>query len=151
MYEQKSTGEVDAPYWDPYRPDLGENPYPAFQRLRKETPLYYNKEYDFYALSRYSDIQTHLADTETFSSARGDILEFIQGEIEVPKGMFIWEDPPLHTVYRSVVSRVFTPKQMNALEDKVREYCVRCLEPLEGSDRFDFVADLGAKLPGGVI
>jgi cytochrome P450 len=71
--------------------------------------------------------------------------------MEVPKGMFIWEDPPLHTAYRNVVSRVFTPKKMNALEEQIRAYCARCLDPLIGAERIDFIADLGAQLPGGVI
>lgn len=141
----------DAPYWDPYRPDLAQDPYPAFRRLREEAPLYYNEQYDFYALSRFADIEEHFADTDTFSSARSDILEFIKEDIEVPPGMFIWEDPPLHTTYRNVVARIFTPRTMNDLEDQIRDYCRRCLDPIADTDRFDFIADLGAKLPGGVI
>lgn len=141
----------DKPYWDPYRPDLNENPYPAYKRLREEAPLYYNEEYDFYAVSRFADIDAHFANTEVFSSARSDIMEFIRADIEVPNGMFIWHDPPLHSVYRSIVSRVFTPKRMNALEQQIRDYCARCLDPLVGSDKFNFIDDLGAQLPGGVI
>ena len=137
--------------WDPYDPHISANPYPVYRRLRDERPLYYNEQYDFYAVSRFSDVESCLMDHQTFSSARSDILEFIKANAEVPKGMFIWEDPPQHTAYRNVVSRVFTPKRMNALEEQVRAYCVRCLEPLEGADRIDFIADLGAKLPGGVI
>jgi len=141
----------DAPYWDPYRPDLASDPYPAFRRLREEAPLYYNPDYDFYALSRFADIEANLANAEVFSSARSDILEFIKEDFDIPPSMFIWRDPPVHTAYRSVVSRVFTPRRMNDLEQQIRDYCVRCLEPMEGTDRFDFIADLGAKLPGGVI
>ncbi len=142
---------TEAPYWDPYRPDLGRDPYPAYRRLREEAPLYYNEPYDFYALSRAADVEEHFGNVDVFSSARSDIMEFIREDPEVPDAMFIWQDPPLHTVYRNVVSRVFTPKRMNDLEQQVRDYCARCLDPLEGTDRFDFIADLGAKLPGGVI
>jgi cytochrome P450 len=138
-------------YWDPYRPDLGADPYPTYKRLREEAPLYYNKEYDFYALSRFEEINTHFGNTDVFSSARSDILEIIRANVEVPPGMFIWEDPPLHTVYRSVVTSVFTPRKMHALEDQIRRYCATCLDPLVGAERIDFIADLGAKLPGGVI
>jgi cytochrome P450 len=142
---------TQGPYWDPYRPDLAADPYPAFRQLREEAPLYHNPDYDFYALSRFADVEANLANVEVFSSARGDILEFIKEDIDIPPSMFIWRDPPQHTAYRAVVSRVFTPKRMNDLEQQIRDYCVRCLEPLEGTDRFDFIADLGAKLPGGVI
>lgn len=151
MSTATNTAGTDAPYWDPYRPDLSKDPYPAYRRLRQEAPLYHNAEYDFYALSRFADIEEHLANAEVFSSARSDILEFIKEDFEVPPSMFIWRDPPQHTVYRNVVSRIFTPRRMNDLENQIRDYCVRCLEPHEGADRFDFIADLGAKLPGGVI
>lgn len=138
-------------YWDPYRPDIALNPYPAYKRMREEAPLYYNEEYDFYAVSRFEDVERYLNDWENFSSARGDVLEVMKSGMPVPEGMFIWEDPPLHDVHRSVVSRVFTPKKMNELEGMIREYTASCLDPLIGSDRIDFIADLGAKLPGGVI
>jgi cytochrome P450 len=140
-----------AAYWDPYRPDINADPYPYFQRLRKEAPLYYNKEFDFYAVSRFNDVERCLADKEVFISGRSDILEFIKGGIEVPKGMFIWEDPPLHGVYRGVLTRVFTPKRMNDLEGMIRDYCARCLDAKIGADRINFIDDLGAQLPGGVI
>jgi cytochrome P450 len=151
MNAKIAANDCGSVYWDPYRPDLGRNPYPTYRRLREEAPLYYNEQYDFYALSRFSDIEEHFGNTDVFSSARSNIIEYIRQDFDVPDSMFIWQDPPLHTAYRTVVSRVFTPKRMNDLEAQVRDYCVRCLAPLEGSDRFDFIADLGAKLPGGVI
>jgi cytochrome P450 len=61
--------------------------------------------------------------------------------------MFIFEDPPEHDLHRGVLSRVFTPKKMNAIEPKVREFCARALDPLVGGQGFDFVRDLGAQMP----
>jgi len=151
MNTKESFSTVESVYWDPYRPDINANPYPVYKRLREEAPLYYNPEYEFYMVSRFIDVENILMDRETFSSARSDILEIIKDDIEVPTGMFIWEDPPVHTVHRSVLSRAFTPKRMNDLESKVRAYCVRCLDPLVGRDSIDFIADFGAQLPGGVI
>jgi cytochrome P450 len=133
--------------YDPYDREIDADPYPVFRRLREEAPLYYNEPYDFYAVSRFDDVQRGLVDRETFSSARGSVLEFIQANIEMPPGIVIFEDPPQHTVHRGLLSRVFTPKKMNALEPKVREFCARALDPLVGAGRFDFVADLGAQLP----
>ena len=138
-------------YWDPYRPDLGKDPYPTFKRMRNEAPLYHNAEYDFYALSKFEDIDKHFGNTEIFSSARSDIMEFIREDIDVPPGMFIWHDPPMHTAYRSIVTRVFTPKRMNALEQQIRDFCAKCLDPLVGQEKIDFISDLGDHLPGGVI
>ena len=151
MSANNNLTEQKAVYWDPYDPVIYPDPYPVYKRMRAEAPLYYNEELDFYAVSRFADVDRCLADKDSFSSAKSDIMEFIKGGVEVPKGMFIWHDPPLHTVYRNIVSKVFTPRRMNELEDQIRAYCVRCLEPKEGAETFDFIADLGAQLPGGVI
>src|SRR5438045_3211013 len=137
---------VDLSY-DPYDVDIDVDPYPTYTRLRDEAPLYRNDELDFWGLSRFSDVEGALRDVEHFSSAKGDILEVVKADPVMPLGTFINEDPPLHTIHRALVSRAFTPRRMKEVEDKVRTFCVACLDPLVGSDRFDFVLDLGAELP----
>ena len=138
-------------YYDPYDVDIDADPYPVFRRLREEAPLYYNEQYDFFALSRFDDVEQGLVDRDTYISGRGGILELIKAGVVMPPGILIFEDPPTHTIHRGLVSRVFTPKRMNALEDQIREFCARSLDPLVGTDRFDFVADLGAQMPMRVI
>ena len=86
-------------------------------------------------------------DWATYSSARGTLIELIKANIEMPRGTFIFSDPPEHTVHRGLLSRVFTPKKMNAIEPKVRAFCARSLDPLVGAGGFDFIADLGAQMP----
>ena len=140
------TATADLTY-DPYDRDIDADPYPVYRRLREEAPLYYNEEYDFFAVSRFDDVQRGLVYRETYSSARGSVLEFIKANIEMPSGVVSFEDPPLHTVHRGLLSRVFTPNKMRALEPKVREFCARAPDPLVGAGRFDFVADLGAQMP----
>ncbi|MGP0030622.1 MAG: cytochrome P450, partial [Acidimicrobiales bacterium] len=134
-------------YYDPYGVEINADPYPVYRRLREEAPLYYNEPYNFFALSRYADVERGLVDKDTYSSARGDILEMVSANVEAPPGIFIWEDPPIHSLHRGLMSRVFTPKKMNALEGRVREFCALSLDPLVGAGRFDFVGDLGAQMP----
>ena len=134
-------------YYDPYDAEIDVDPYPVWRRMRDEVPLYYNEPYDFYALSRFEDVEPCLIDWETYSSGRGSILELIKAEFEIPRGAILFEDPPRHDVHRGVMSRVFTPRKMNAIEPKVREFCARTLDPLVGSGGFDFIADLGAQMP----
>jgi len=136
-----------AVHYDPYDVAINVDPYPTFARLRDEAPLYYNAEYDFYALSRYDDVEAGLRDWQTFSSARGGILELIKAGVELPPGTLIFEDPPLHDIHRKLLSRVFTPRRMHALEGKVREFCARSLDPVVGSGGFDLIAVLGAQMP----
>jgi len=137
--------------YDPYDIAINADPYPVFRRLREEAPLYYNEVHDFFALSRYEDVEHGLIDRETYISSRGGILELIKANIQMPPGVLIFEDPPGHTIHRGLLSRVFTPRRMNALEGKIREFCARSLDPLVGERRFDFIADLGAQMPMRVI
>ena len=138
-------------HYDPYDLELNANPYPMFRRLRDEAPLYYNAEHDFYALSRFDDVNAALVDHETFSSARGAILDWIKGGFAVPSGIVSFEDPPIHNIHRSLLARMFTPRKIGQLEPKIREYCCRSLDPLVGTGHFDFVGDLGAQMPMRVI
>jgi cytochrome P450 len=137
--------------YDPYDVGIDADPYPVFARLREEAPLYYNAPYDFYALSRYDDVERALVDRDTYISGRGGILEIIKAGIQMPPGILIFEDPPTHTIHRALVSRMFTPRQVNGLEAKIRELCAQSLDPLVGAAGFDFVADLGAQMPMRVI
>jgi cytochrome P450 len=137
--------------YDPYDTAINADPYPTYRRLRDEAPIYHNERFDLWALSRHADVEKALVNWETFSNARSDILEIVQSGMELPPGVVMFEDPPLHTVHRGLMSRVFTPRRMNELEQQVRDFCVSCLDPLVGRDRFDFVADLGAELPMRVI
>lgn len=138
-------------YWDPYDVELNLDPYALFRRFRDEAPLYYNDRYDFFLLSRADDVERALVDHERLSSAQSNILELIRAEMDLPPGFFIFEDPPQHTMHRGVLSRVFTPKKMAALESDVRAFCARSLDPLVGSSGFDFVHDFGAPVSSAVI
>ncbi len=139
--------KVSDVYYDPYDFGIDADPYPVWTRLRNEEPLYYNEKYDFYAVSRFDDVERCLVNWQTYSSAKGSVLEVIKADIEVPPGLFIFEDPPGHDLHRGLLSRVFTPRRLAAIEPQVREFCARSLDPLVGSGGFDFIKDLGAQMP----
>ena len=141
------TPASDTLYYDPYDVDIDADPYPTYRRLRDEAPLYYNERHDFWGLSRFADVEQALKDWKRLSSAKGDILEVVKADPVMPPMVFIHEDPPEHTLHRALVSRMFTPRRVNALEAKLRTFCRVCLDPLVGGGRFDFVVDLGAELP----
>ena len=142
---------TDELYYDPYDVAIDVDPYPVYRRLRDEAPVYYNDKFGFWGLSRFADVEGALRDVENLSSAKGDILEVVKAEPVMPLGVFINEDPPLHTVHRLLVSRAFTPRKMTAIEDQVRAFCAACLNPLRDGDRFDFTTDLGSEMPMRVI
>jgi cytochrome P450 len=134
-------------YFDPYDVDINANPYPVFARLREEAPLYYNAQHDFYAVSRYEDVNRGIVDHGTYSSAKGAILELIRADFPIPSGVLIFEDPPIHDIHRKLLARMFTPRKIALLEQKIRNYCVESLDAVVGAGRFDFVTDFGAVMP----
>jgi cytochrome P450 len=136
--------------FDPFSTQFFEDPYGLYRRLRDERPVYYSEQYDFYALSRHSDVAAAFKDFDTYSSAHGVTLEEIQGA-EVQHGQsMIWMDPPDHRRMRSLVNKVFTPRAIQAQEEVVRariEHHLSHVDPL----KFDVVADFAALFPVEVI
>jgi cytochrome P450 len=138
-------------YYDQYSVEINADPYPVYRRLREEAPIYYNEKHDFFAVSRFEDVEKGLLDAQTYISGKGAILEIIKANIEIPAGVIIFEDPPTHTIHRRLLARAFAPRRVAELEPKIREFCARSLDPLIGSDRVDFIADLGSQMPMRVI
>jgi cytochrome P450 len=136
-----------AVYYDPFDFDIDDDPYPIWKRLRDEAPLYHNEKYNFYALSRYEDVSRELTNWEAYRSGRGTTMDIIMSGIEVPPGIVLFEDPPIHDLHRHLLSKVFTPRRMEAIEPLTRDFCERALDPLVGTGGLDFIGNLGAMVP----
>jgi cytochrome P450 len=143
-------GPPDGPYWDPFDESLKGDPHPIWRRLREEAPVYYNDRYDFWALSRFEDVERGHREPKRYSSAHNTVLEMMTDEHQ-RQGMMIFLDPPEHTVLRRLVSKAFTPRRVAELEDEIRALCITLLDAQVGKERFDYVQDFGAKLPAYVI
>lgn len=137
--------------WDPYDYELLRNPHEAFHAIRENYPLYYNEQYDFYALSRYEDCIWGLSDRDIFRNGKGVMIEQIRSGVAMPRGLFNFEDPPEHTLHRGLLSRVFTPNRMARLEPQIRDFCRRALDRLADAGQFDLIDELSSKVPMRVI
>ncbi|WP_413784837.1 cytochrome P450 [Mycolicibacterium elephantis] len=138
--------------FDPFSQDFFDGAYDTYRRLRDEAPVYYNAKWDFWALTRYEDVTPATKDHETFSSAKGATLDMVKAHVEtlpVPK-VIISMDPPEHQKMRRLVSKVFTPRAIAALEDMVRDKVYERIEALNRKS-FDVVADFSALFPNEVI
>ena len=133
--------------YDPYAPELRQDPYPVYSWLREQAPLYRHPEKGFFALSRFADILEAIHDWETFSSAHGVTLEGVMTDVQ-PE--MITMDPPRHDELRTLVKRAFTPASINALEPRVSEIATELVDALDPDD-FDLVRDVGAIIPSSVI
>ena len=137
-------------YWDPFDADIDTNPHNTWRAMRDAAPVYRNDKYDFWALSRFDDVETAHKDPLTYSSERGTVLENMGNDMSA-LGMMIFLDPPAHTALRSLVSRALTPRRVAALEGTIRALCAELLDPFVGSRRFDYVQRFAAQLPSRVI
>src|SRR5258708_7448061 len=115
--------------------DTWPNPWPMYRALRDHDPVHHvvppkHPEQDYYVLPGHADVGSAARDHETFSSAQGLTVNY--GDLEMiglqDNPPFVMQDPPVHTEFRKLVSRGFTPRQVEAVEPKVHEFVV---EPLE--------------------
>ena len=134
-------------YYDPFDFDIDDNPYPIWKRLRDEAPLYHNEKFNFYALSRYEDVARELHNWDTYRSGKGTTIDIIMSGIEVPPGVILFEDPPLHDLHRRVAVKGFHAAAdggHRAADASVLRARARCAG---GVARFDLIADFGALVP----
>ena len=139
--------------FDPFSAEYFEDPSEVYRRLRDEDPVHFSPTYGFYALSRYADVVVAHRDWQGLSSAHGVELSTLSKDPELiaALGMIIMMDPPEHHRFRALVSRVFTPRAVTALEPMVREVITDLLDPLVERESFDVVSDFSAPFPVEVI
>jgi len=138
--------------FDPFSYAFHEDPYPIYRALREQAPAYRNEELGFVALSRHADVLAAFKDPETYSNAGGVSLEMgALGKDASQVLSFLGMDPPRHTRMRGLVSRGFTPRRVAALEPRIRELAVSCLERARAAAGFDFVADFAGRIPMDVV
>jgi cytochrome P450 len=144
---------ADPVEFDPLSQEFFEDPTETYRRLRDEAPVYFSEQYGFYALSRFADVLAAHRDWQGFSSAHGIELFTLSKDPEeiASYRSLIMMDPPEHDRFRALVSRVFTPRAVIALEPMIREVIRGFLEPLDDASEFDVVADFSAPFPVEVI
>ena len=139
--------------YNPFSLQIHLDPYPTYQYLRDQEPLYHNtlklnngESIKFWALTRFQDVWDATLDWQRFSSSAGPALEI---PIMVP--MMIAMDPPEHNRNRGLVSKAFTPRAIEKLEPQIRDIVCGYLDELQERDHFDVVKDFSAKFPMDVI
>lgn len=135
-------------HYDPFSYEIHEDPYPVYARLREESPVYFDSERCFYALSRYDDVRHALLDHGTYCSGRGFTLEDLD-DFTLP--MLIGMDPPDHTRLRATINRALTPRRVSGLEAPVRALAQKLLAEMQPRGEGDVIADFAAVLPMAVI
>jgi cytochrome P450 len=138
--------------YDPFDYAIHEDPYPTYEWMRENAPVYRNEERDFYALSRYEDVKNALGNPRLFSNRYGISLEAeLWGPHAVKTSFYLAMDPPEHHFYKSLSSTAFIPSRVAKMEQRIRELTLDRLAPLREQRRFDFATDFAAALPNDVV
>lgn len=139
--------------FNPYAFAVHDDPYETYRRMRDEAPAYYNDELRFWVLSRFDDVLNAFRDFDTFSSAGGVALEN-RRPITASSGSFdqmIEMDPPDHTQFRKLVSRVFTGRRVSTMEEEVRAIVNAYIDTVADQGQCDLVGDITGPFPMDVI
>jgi cytochrome P450 len=144
------TLQDSVPLFEPYAPEFAENPYPFYERLREEAPVYFHPGHKFWAISRYADVAKAHADTRTFSSTGGVTIE----GVEASQPILIVQDGKKHAVAKSMMISLFTASRMAELDGFIRRTAIKYIEEAAekaGTGEANFVSDVTVKLPLEVI
>lgn len=129
------------------------DPFPMYAALREHDPVHHVAEGDYWVLSRYADVAEAARDTARFSSAQG--LTFTYDDMDkaglADAAPMVMLDPPDHTMFRRLVARGFTPRQVADIEPSVRAFVVEGIERLKDQRHADIVAELFKPLATMVV
>jgi cholest-4-en-3-one 26-monooxygenase len=133
-------------------------PYEWFAQLRREAPVFWHPDPEgfadgFWSVTRFDDCVGVNRDYEHFSSARQATLfhDFDEEILEQQRMMMLNMDPPLHTRYRRLVNKGFTPRMIRDLEASVVASTDSILDAVCETGSADFVEQISAELPLQVI
>jgi cholest-4-en-3-one 26-monooxygenase len=131
-------------------------PHEWLAHLRRHDPVHWVDEPNgpgYWAVTKYHDCVTVNRDFERFSSsARGTMpFELSEDEIAQQGLMMLNMDPPLHTRYRRLVNKGFTPRMVRDLEESIHRAADDIIDRVIESGTADFVTDISAELPLQVI
>jgi cytochrome P450 len=139
-----------------FEPRSGEtwaDPWPMYRALRDTAPVHHVEAGDYWVLTRHAHVYAAVRDHEAFSSGDGLTTEY--GELEkiglAHNPPMVMTDPPVHTEFRKLVSRGFTPRQVESIEPTVTAFVVERLGRLRAEGGGDIVHDLFKPLPSMVV
>ncbi len=140
----------------PTDPDVLQNPYPMYARLRAENPILFYEPWDKWILTKHADISALLRDRRV-----GRVLENVKLRTDpahapfddIQEGSLLELEPPDHTRIKTAVQDVFTPRHVRALEGKIADICNTLAEGLKNNPerRADLLTDFAEPIPVTVI
>ncbi|HTU46905.1 MAG TPA: cytochrome P450 [Bryobacteraceae bacterium] len=139
--------------YDPHSYRIHEDPYPIYAALRKRCPVYHNERLDFWALLGFREVQEASRDWRALTTAHGT---FLQSEVQAvqeffpEEGKFLDMDPPRHTELRNLIRGVFSAREIQKQELKIRAIARKLIDKFTGG-KVDLSLQFAAPFPVSVI
>jgi hypothetical protein len=133
-------------HYDPFAEEVIRDPHPIYRRLREEAPCYHVEKWDCYALSRFEDVWNASMDAENYSVAQGTTASHLLTKIQPVTPMINLMDPPLHTEFRSKLSRFFLPGTVRRMEEQIRGFVDEAFAGVADREEADLFNDFAAKV-----
>jgi cytochrome P450 len=133
--------------FNPFDPAVRADPYPYYDELRRNHPVYRIEQFGAYAVTRHDDVTHLVMHPEVFSSTGMGTTTIHEHET----AMLISCDPPDHTRLRNLVNRAFTPRMVEGMEPRIREIANALIDRVLERGEMDFVADFAVPLPMTII
>jgi pimeloyl-[acyl-carrier protein] synthase len=146
--------------FNPFDPRLRSNPYEVYRELREEAPVFWSPMMQVWVLTRYNDVVSVLRDHARYSSERTRAVNPLVQQLESarlasgPLGTtptMLSIDPPAHTRMRSLVTKAFTPRQVERIRPHMQDVADELLDALPEPGKIDVVADFAVPFPITVI
>ena len=136
------------------------DPFPLLAQARRQQPVFYSPDIDFWVITRYHDIKTIFRDHETYTAANTitpivPFSEAVQRMLAVgdytPEPVLSNNVPPSHTRIRALVNRLFTPRRMKSFAPAIRDIAERGVKRISERAPVDIVAQLTYEYPAYVL
>jgi cytochrome P450 len=127
------------------------DPYPTYRILRNEDPVHFSEGGGFWVLTKYEDIRSVSCNPDMFTSTEGIMVPDAEGSNTVQEGNLIFTDPPRHRQLRRLISSGFTPRNVTAMDPKVREIVATIVSEIEVGTVYEFAEQIAAPLPTRII
>jgi cytochrome P450 len=127
------------------------NPFPTYQWMRREAPVYWYAEREFWALSRYEDVRWVSMRPEQFCCGRGIMIPDPDAVTPAKMDLLSFMDPPRHRTVRALIKSGFTPRRVARLEPRLRELARDIVARIQPGKDLDLANEIAAPLPTVVI
>jgi len=135
------------------------DPYPVYDQLRTHDPIFWSAENEYWMITRYADLISHIQDNRLSSNRIGahadrmprEAKEYFRPLFSAVSSWMLMIDPPDHTRLRGLVSKAFTPAVVENMRGLVRKLVDDKVATVKQQGRMDIMKDLANPLPAIVI